>query len=76
QKRADLADTPRGIVLSADELAEIEAIGENAGCMVLKGAQPAHDGDELPDSWPLTDELRAVAQRWDIRPERDLVKTH
>ncbi len=75
-KRADLAGVPAGTVLSADELAEIEGVGENAGCMTLKGGTPAHDGDERPDSWPMTEELRTIAGRWSIVPERDLVKAH
>jgi aryl-alcohol dehydrogenase-like predicted oxidoreductase len=73
-KRADLAAVPRDIVLSVDEIAEIESVGENAGCMPLKGGTPAHEGDEQADSWPLTDDLRTVAQRWSIVPERDLVQ--
>jgi aryl-alcohol dehydrogenase-like predicted oxidoreductase len=75
-KRADLAATPREILLSPEELAAIEEIGENAGCMVLKGGTPAHEGEERPDSWPVTDDLRTVAERWQIVPERDLVATH
>jgi aryl-alcohol dehydrogenase-like predicted oxidoreductase len=74
-KRSDLAGVPAEILLSPDEVAEIEAIGENAGCMKLKGGTPAHEGDELPDSWPVTEELRTVADRWSIVPERDLVLT-
>ena len=73
-KRADLAGVPAELLLSEEEIATIEAIGENAGCMVLKGATPAHVGEERPDSWPLTDNLRTVAERWSIVPERDLVK--
>jgi aryl-alcohol dehydrogenase-like predicted oxidoreductase len=75
-KRADLAATPREILLSPEELDAIEEIGENAGCMVLKGGTPAHEGEERPDSWPVTDDLRTVAERWQIVPERDLVATH
>lgn len=76
EKRADLAATPSEPVLSVDELAAVEEIGENAGCMVLKGGQPAHEGSERPDSWALDPQLEAVAARWHINPERDLVKTH
>ncbi len=75
-KRADLAAVPAEPVLSDEELAEIEAVGENAGCMALKGGTPSHDGEERPDSWPMTDELRTIAGRWSIVPERDLVPTH
>jgi aryl-alcohol dehydrogenase-like predicted oxidoreductase len=74
-KRAELAATPREVVLTADEIAEIAEVGENAGCMSLKGGTPGHTGQERPDSWPVTDDLRGVALRWGIDPERDLVMT-
>lgn len=73
-KRADLAAVPTEILLTMDEIAAIEEVGENAGCMALKGGTPAHEGDEQADSWPLTDDLRTVAERWSIVPEKDLVK--
>ncbi len=47
-KRADLAAVPAEILLTMDEIAAIEEIGENAGCMALKGGTPAHEGDERP----------------------------
>lgn len=75
QKRVDLAGVPAEVVLSAEEIAEIEAIGENAGCMTLKGGTPSHEGDERADSWPMSEELRTIANRWSIVPERDLVPT-
>jgi aryl-alcohol dehydrogenase-like predicted oxidoreductase len=71
-KRAELAAVPRELVLSDAELAEIRAIGDNTGCMTLKGASPQFEGEPQPDRWPLTDELRELAQRWAIEPERDL----
>ena len=74
-KADDLAALPT-ITLSDDEVARIEEIGNNKGCMELKGGNPAHAGDPLPDRWPLTDELRGVAQRWKIAPEQDLICTH
>ena len=61
--------------LSAEEVAEIRAIGDNTGSMALKGAAPGYDGEAAADRWPLTDELSALAGRWGIEPERDLVKT-
>jgi aryl-alcohol dehydrogenase-like predicted oxidoreductase len=75
-KRLELAKMPAEQRLSAEDVAEIRAIGDNAGCMTLKGASPEHEGDERPDRWSLSDELTAVGDRWGIDPERDLVATH
>jgi aryl-alcohol dehydrogenase-like predicted oxidoreductase len=75
-KRAELAALPAEQRLGEDEVAEIRAIGDNTGCMVLKGANPEHEGDERPDRWPLSDELAAVGTRWGIDPDRDLVASH
>lgn len=73
-KRAELAATPPHTVLTAEEVAEIRAIGDNTGCMDLKGAAPDHEGGPLPDRWPVSDELAEVGARWGIDPERDLRK--
>jgi aryl-alcohol dehydrogenase-like predicted oxidoreductase len=62
--------------LSPDEIAFIREVGENAGCMKLKGANPAHQGNDLPDNWPVDAETSDVARRWKIQPERDLGFTH
>jgi aryl-alcohol dehydrogenase-like predicted oxidoreductase len=71
-KRAELAALPAGDVLSAEEVAEIRAIGDNTGSMTLKGAAPDHEGEPRPDRWALTPELSDVAARWGIEPFRDL----
>ena len=73
-KRAELAGVPREVVLSAEEVAEIRAIGDNTGSMALKGASPQHEGEERPDRWPLTPELAEAGRRFGIEPERDLVQ--
>ena len=73
EKRADLAATPAAPVLSADEVAEIRSIGDNRGCMALKGGVPDFEGEPRPDRWPLEDDLVEVARRWGIDPGRDLV---
>jgi aryl-alcohol dehydrogenase-like predicted oxidoreductase len=75
QKIEELATLPN-ITLSADEVAEIAAIGANKGCMDLKGGNPAHEGEPSPDRWSLTPDLLDVAARWQIDPARDLVCTH
>jgi aryl-alcohol dehydrogenase-like predicted oxidoreductase len=72
-KRAELAALPADIRLSASDVSEIRAIGDNTGCMALKGASPQHEGDEQPDRWGLSEDLAAVGVRWGIDPRRDLV---
>jgi len=72
-KRAEFAALPAEPRLTADEVQAIRAIGENTGCMALKGASREHDGPSRPDRWELDAELSRVAQRWSIDPERDLV---
>jgi aryl-alcohol dehydrogenase-like predicted oxidoreductase len=71
-KRAELAALPDEQRLSNEEVDEIRAIGDNSGCMALKGATPDHTGEERPDRWSVSDELAAVAARWGIDPARDL----
>jgi aryl-alcohol dehydrogenase-like predicted oxidoreductase len=72
EKRAELAALPAGQLLSAEDVAAIRAIGDNTGCMALKGASPAHQGEERPDCWAMSEDLAAVGERWGIDPERDL----
>jgi aryl-alcohol dehydrogenase-like predicted oxidoreductase len=73
-KRAELAALPADVRLSAQDVEEIRSIGNNTGCMALKGASPEHSGEERPDRWDLDDHLVKVAERWGIAPERDLTK--
>jgi aryl-alcohol dehydrogenase-like predicted oxidoreductase len=74
RKRDELAAVGAASVLSADEVAELRAIGDNFGSMTLKGAAPDYDGEPLPDRWSITPELSALAGRWGIEPARDLAK--
>jgi aryl-alcohol dehydrogenase-like predicted oxidoreductase len=71
-KRAELAAVSGAAGLTDEEVRAIRAIGENAGCMALKGASVEHEGAPRPDRWSLDGELVAVAARWGIDPERDL----
>jgi len=73
-KRAELLATPSELVLDGDEVAQIRAIGDNTGAMALKGAGPDHEGEPRPDRWGLSPQLRAVARRWGIDPDRDLLQ--
>ncbi len=72
-QRRELATTPAKIVLGPDDIAEIDRLGDNHGCMPLKGGTPAHAGVPLADSWPMTPDLIEIADRWGIRPDWDLV---
>ncbi|MGB2710954.1 MAG: aldo/keto reductase [Conexibacter sp.] len=73
-KRAELAALPTEIVLSEEEVAQLRAIGDNTGSMVLKGAASDHEGPALPDRWPLEPGLAELAARWSIDPARDLAR--
>jgi aryl-alcohol dehydrogenase-like predicted oxidoreductase len=74
RQRAELAAVSARSPLSAEEVQEIHAIGENARCMRLKGASPEYEGPPLPDRWPLDEGLGGVAARWGIEPLRDLTR--
>ena len=74
RKREELAAVPANSPLSAEEVDEIRAIGDNRGSMLLKGATPDHEGEEAPDRWSLRPEQAELARRWGIEPERDLRK--
>jgi hypothetical protein len=60
---------PAGPVLTEEEVAEIRAVGENRGSMLLKGATPDHEGEERPDRWALEPEHAELAARWGIDVE-------
>jgi aryl-alcohol dehydrogenase-like predicted oxidoreductase len=67
-KRAELESLPAELRLSAVEVEELRAIGDNTGCMTLKGANPEHEGGALPDRWALTAELARTGERWGVSP--------
>jgi aryl-alcohol dehydrogenase-like predicted oxidoreductase len=73
-KRAELAGVPDRPVLTEAEVDEVRAIGDNTGCMALKGAAPGFDGPAQPDRWPLDAHLAELAERWEIDPGRDLAQ--
>lgn len=74
-KLDDLAGLPERM-LTDEQRNFITDIGNNKGCMDLKGANPNFDGSEpLPDRWGLQPGHKEVGERWGIVPERDLVCT-
>lgn len=72
EKRAELAALPADAALDPTDVAAIREIGDNAGCMRLKGASPEHEGPEAPDRWAISEELAAAGGRWGIDPDREL----
>ena len=71
----DLAALP-DVTLSEEDVATIRQVGDNRGCMKLKGASAAHEGADLPDNWPVYDDVADVAKRWSIDPRTDLAYSH
>jgi aryl-alcohol dehydrogenase-like predicted oxidoreductase len=66
-KLAELATMPAVNPLTAEDVEAIRQIGDNTGCMALKGASARHEGQEArPDEWPMRPELLALAGRWDL----------
>ena len=54
----------------------IAEIGDNKGCMELKGANRAHVGSALPDRWEITKDHELIAKQWGIDPDKDIACTH
>jgi aryl-alcohol dehydrogenase-like predicted oxidoreductase len=52
------------IRLSPEEVESIRAIGDNTGCMMLKGASQRHQSSERPDEWPMRQDLLELADRY------------
>lgn len=71
----ELAALP-DLKLTPDEVETMRRIGDNKGCMHLKGGNPQYAGEAQPDQWPMTPELEAVAKRWGVNPQADLTYAH
>jgi aryl-alcohol dehydrogenase-like predicted oxidoreductase len=71
----ELAALP-DLKLNEDERAFMAEIGENQGCMELKGANRAHVGSAQPDRWEITRDHELVAKQWGVNPDGDLACTH
>ncbi len=74
-KLDELASLP-DVVLTAEDCELIGRIGDNRGCMVLKGANRGHTTAPEADRWGITQDLEAVGKRWGIDPDSDLAITH
>lgn len=50
--------------LSEEEVEVVRNIGDNTGCMMLKGASNRHATSERPDEWPMRADLLDIAERY------------
>jgi aryl-alcohol dehydrogenase-like predicted oxidoreductase len=48
---------------NAEEVESIRQIGDNTGCMILKGASKRHATSERADEWPMREDLLELAGR-------------
>jgi len=64
-KIQELAKLPE-LTFTAEEIAEIKKIGDNTGCMKLKGASARHETSQRPDEWPMKPELLEIAERYNL----------
>ncbi|HWD20961.1 MAG TPA: aldo/keto reductase [Verrucomicrobiae bacterium] len=71
----ELAALPN-LTLSPEEREEIARLGDNQGCMHLKGANRSHTTAAEADKWALTNDLELVAKQWGIDPVKDLAYSH
>jgi aryl-alcohol dehydrogenase-like predicted oxidoreductase len=73
-KRAELAAVAGWLEspLGDEEVDALRAIGDNSGCMALKGGSVEYEGPAQADRWGVDDRLHDVALRWHIEPGRDL----
>lgn len=55
--------------LTPEEVDAVRAIGDNTGCMMLKGASQRHATSERADEWPMRPELLEIAQRYGVGTE-------
>ena len=66
-KIRDYAATPSDFRFSAEEVEAIRAMGDNTGCMMLKGASQRHVGPcDRPDEWPMREELLELAGQYGL----------
>jgi hypothetical protein len=74
-KLDELASLP-DVSLIEEDCELIGRIGDNRGCMALKGANRSHIAAPEADRWGISPDLEAVGKRWGIDPDHDLAFTH
>jgi aryl-alcohol dehydrogenase-like predicted oxidoreductase len=64
----DFAALP-DVKFTPEEVEQIRRIGDNTGCMTLKGASKRHASSERADEWPMREDLLEVAGKYDLGTE-------
>lgn len=65
-KIREFARLPESVRFTPEEVDAIRRIGDNTGCMMLKGASQRHTEHLRPDEWPMRPELLALAERYGL----------
>ena len=68
-KIKELASLPAVNPLTPEDVEEIRQIGDNTGCMKLKGASLRHASSDRPDEWAMREDLVGVSERWGLGSE-------
>jgi len=69
-KIRDYASLPEDFTFSAEEVEAIRKMGDNTGCMMLKGASQRHESPcDRPDEWPMRDDLLELAGKYGLTKE-------
>jgi aryl-alcohol dehydrogenase-like predicted oxidoreductase len=71
----ELAALPE-LSLSEEDVERMAHLGNNKGCMQLKGANRSHTTTPEPDKWSLSPDAEAAGKRWGIDPDVDLAYVH
>lgn len=70
EKIREYAALPEDVKFTAQEIEAIRAMGDNTGCMALKGASQRHaEASDRPDEWPMRGELLDLASRYGLTSE-------
>ena len=64
-KIREMASMP-DVRLTPEEVETVRQLGDNTGCMPLKGASKRHQVSERCDEWPMRPELLAIAEKYDL----------
>ena len=65
----EFADLPEDNPLTPEEVEAVANIGDNTGCMPLKGASKRHEESLRPDEWPMRPDLLELAGRHGLGEE-------